>query len=40
MLPYMPWKGVIAGGIQKRANAITLKGHQSMHPVTHPSLTR
>ena len=25
VLPYMPWKGLIAGGVQKAANAITLK---------------
>jgi 2-polyprenyl-6-methoxyphenol hydroxylase-like FAD-dependent oxidoreductase len=25
MLPYMPWKGLIAGGAQKSANAIALK---------------
>ena len=25
VLPYMPWKGFIAGGVQKAANAITLK---------------
>jgi 2-polyprenyl-6-methoxyphenol hydroxylase-like FAD-dependent oxidoreductase len=25
MLPYMPWKGLIAGGVQKAANAIALK---------------
>jgi 2-polyprenyl-6-methoxyphenol hydroxylase-like FAD-dependent oxidoreductase len=27
-LPYMPWKGVIAGGVQKAANAITLKDYR------------
>jgi 2-polyprenyl-6-methoxyphenol hydroxylase-like FAD-dependent oxidoreductase len=25
VLPYMPWKGLIAGGVQKAADAITLK---------------
>jgi 2-polyprenyl-6-methoxyphenol hydroxylase-like FAD-dependent oxidoreductase len=25
VLPYMPWKGLIAGGVQKAANATTLK---------------
>ena len=28
MLPYMPWKGLIAGGVQKAANAITLKDYE------------
>jgi FAD/FMN-containing dehydrogenase len=27
-LPYMPWKGPIAGGAQKAANAITLKDYE------------
>ncbi len=27
-LPYLPWKGLIAGGAQKAANAITLKVYQ------------
>ena len=27
MLPYMPWKGLIAGGVQKAANAIALKDY-------------
>jgi len=26
-LPYLPWKGLIAGGVQKAANAITLKDY-------------
>jgi 2-polyprenyl-6-methoxyphenol hydroxylase-like FAD-dependent oxidoreductase len=26
-LPYLPWKGMIAGGVQKAANAITLKDY-------------
>jgi 2-polyprenyl-6-methoxyphenol hydroxylase-like FAD-dependent oxidoreductase len=26
-LPYMPWKGLIAGGAQKAANAVTLKDY-------------
>jgi 2-polyprenyl-6-methoxyphenol hydroxylase-like FAD-dependent oxidoreductase len=34
MLPYMPWKGLITGGVQKAANAITLKDYQGMIPVT------
>jgi 2-polyprenyl-6-methoxyphenol hydroxylase-like FAD-dependent oxidoreductase len=28
MLPYLPWKGIITGGAQKAANAITLKDYQ------------
>jgi len=28
MLPYLPWRGVIAGGVQKAATAITLKDYQ------------
>ena len=27
-LPYLPWKSMIAGGVQKAANAITLKDYQ------------
>ena len=27
-LPYLPWKGMVAGGVQKAANAITLKDYQ------------
>jgi 2-polyprenyl-6-methoxyphenol hydroxylase-like FAD-dependent oxidoreductase len=26
-LPYMPWKGLVAGGVQKAARAITLKDY-------------
>ena len=25
LLPYLPWRGLAAGGVQKAANAITLK---------------
>lgn len=28
MLPYLPWRGLIAGGVQKAANAITLKDYE------------
>jgi hypothetical protein len=28
VLPYLPWKGLIIGGVQKAANAITLKGYK------------
>jgi 2-polyprenyl-6-methoxyphenol hydroxylase-like FAD-dependent oxidoreductase len=28
MLPYMPWKGLVAGGVQKAANAIALKDYR------------
>jgi 2-polyprenyl-6-methoxyphenol hydroxylase-like FAD-dependent oxidoreductase len=28
MLPYLPWRGLIAGGVQKAANAITLKDYK------------
>lgn len=28
MLPYLPWKGLITGGAQKAANAITLKDYE------------
>jgi 2-polyprenyl-6-methoxyphenol hydroxylase-like FAD-dependent oxidoreductase len=27
-LPYMPWRGLIAGGVQRAANAITLKDYR------------
>jgi 2-polyprenyl-6-methoxyphenol hydroxylase-like FAD-dependent oxidoreductase len=27
-LPYMPWKGLVAGGVHKAANAITLEDYQ------------
>jgi len=27
-LPYMPWRGLVAGGVQKAANAITLEDYQ------------
>ena len=32
MLPYMPWKGLIAGGVQKAANAISLKDYPPIRP--------
>jgi 2-polyprenyl-6-methoxyphenol hydroxylase-like FAD-dependent oxidoreductase len=28
MLPYTPWRGLVAGGVQKAANAITLKDYR------------
>jgi 2-polyprenyl-6-methoxyphenol hydroxylase-like FAD-dependent oxidoreductase len=28
MLPYMPWRGLVAGGVQRAANAISLKDYQ------------
>jgi 2-polyprenyl-6-methoxyphenol hydroxylase-like FAD-dependent oxidoreductase len=28
MLPYMPWKGLVAGGVQRAANAITLRDYR------------
>jgi 2-polyprenyl-6-methoxyphenol hydroxylase-like FAD-dependent oxidoreductase len=28
MLPYLPWRGLIAGGVQKAANSITLKDYE------------
>jgi hypothetical protein len=28
MLPYVPWKVLVAGGVQKAANAITLEEYQ------------
>lgn len=40
MLPYLPWKGVIAGSAQKLASIVTLKDYQSALPVMHPSPTR
>ena len=27
MLPYMPWRGLVAGGVQRAANSITLKDY-------------
>ena len=30
-LPYMPWKGLIAGGVHKAANAITLKDYREVY---------
>jgi 2-polyprenyl-6-methoxyphenol hydroxylase-like FAD-dependent oxidoreductase len=27
LLPYLPWRGLVAGGVQKAANAITLKSY-------------
>jgi 2-polyprenyl-6-methoxyphenol hydroxylase-like FAD-dependent oxidoreductase len=32
MLPYMPWKGLIAGGVQKAANAVTLEDYRAPAP--------
>ena len=29
-LPYMPWKGLVAGGVQKAANAITLRDYRDV----------
>ena len=29
MLPHMPWRGLVAGGVHKAANAITLKDYRS-----------
>ena len=29
LLPYMPWKGLIAGGFQKTVNAVTIKDYPS-----------
>jgi 2-polyprenyl-6-methoxyphenol hydroxylase-like FAD-dependent oxidoreductase len=29
VLPYLPWKGLVAGGVQKAANAVTLKDYRS-----------
>ena len=26
-LPYLPWRGLVAGGVQKAANAIILKDY-------------
>jgi hypothetical protein len=31
-LPYMPWRGLLAGGVQKAANAITLKDYRDGTP--------
>jgi 2-polyprenyl-6-methoxyphenol hydroxylase-like FAD-dependent oxidoreductase len=31
-IPYMPWKSIIAGGVQKAANAITLKDYHIASP--------
>jgi 2-polyprenyl-6-methoxyphenol hydroxylase-like FAD-dependent oxidoreductase len=28
-LPYMPWKGLVAGGVQKAANAVTLRHYRA-----------
>jgi hypothetical protein len=28
LLPYLPWRGLAAGGVQKAANAITLKDYR------------
>jgi hypothetical protein len=28
LLPYMPWRGLLAGGVQKAANAITVADYQ------------
>lgn len=28
MLPYMPWRGLVVGGVQKAANAITLRDYR------------
>lgn len=30
-LPYLPWKGLIAGGVQKAANVITLKDYRGVY---------
>lgn len=40
MLPYMPWRGAIAGSAQKLASTVTLKDYQSALSGAHPSLTR
>jgi hypothetical protein len=29
MLTRMPWRGLVAGGVQRAANAITLKDYRS-----------
>jgi 2-polyprenyl-6-methoxyphenol hydroxylase-like FAD-dependent oxidoreductase len=34
LLPYMPWKGLVASGVQKAANAITLKDYRVAAAVT------
>jgi 2-polyprenyl-6-methoxyphenol hydroxylase-like FAD-dependent oxidoreductase len=28
MLPYLPWRGLVVGGVQKAANAITIEDYQ------------
>ena len=28
LLPYLPWRGLATGGVQKAANAITLKAYR------------
>jgi hypothetical protein len=28
MLPHLPWRGLVAGGAQKAANAVTLEDYQ------------
>jgi 2-polyprenyl-6-methoxyphenol hydroxylase-like FAD-dependent oxidoreductase len=40
LLPYLPWRGLVAGGVQKAANAITLKDYQqgSTSPPRRPSV--
>ena len=30
MLPYMPWKGLVAGGVQRAVNAITLPDYPAV----------
>lgn len=30
-LPYLPWKGLVTGGVQKAANAVTLEDYRSRH---------
>jgi hypothetical protein len=27
LLPHLPWKGIVTGGVQKAANAIRLEGY-------------
>jgi 2-polyprenyl-6-methoxyphenol hydroxylase-like FAD-dependent oxidoreductase len=29
-LPYLPWRGIVAGGVQRAANAISLKDYPSL----------
>ncbi len=31
MLPYMPWRGLVAGGVQRAASAITLKEYRGVY---------